>query len=244
MKQPIYQARMELFKTLDLPVSQMDVRRLQKRQARKLVIWEIGLSSLFKFKRFLDISGALFGLILVAPLFLLVAIAILIEDGFPIFFVQIRVGQYGRQFKFYKFRSMRKNAEELKEALTQQNESGDGVIFKMKKDPRITRVGRFIRRFSVDEMPQFFNVLLGDLALVGPRPPVPREVAEYTLEERKRLHAKPGLTCLWQIQGRSEIPFKEQVSLDLQYIKSQSLKEDIIIMLKTVPAVLSGRGAY
>jgi lipopolysaccharide/colanic/teichoic acid biosynthesis glycosyltransferase len=118
------------------------------------------------------------------------------------------------------------------------------VIFKMKHDPRITRVGRFIRRFSIDEMPQFVNVLLGDLALVGPRPPVPREVAEYTLEERKRLHAKPGLTCLWQIQGRSEIPFKEQVRLDLQYIHSQSLWKDIVIMLKTVPAVLLGRGAY
>ncbi|MBM4152499.1 MAG: sugar transferase [Kiritimatiellaceae bacterium] len=235
---------MELFKTLELPVSQADVRRLRRRQARKLLVWEAGLRSLFVIKRLLDILGALAGLILLMPLFLVVGLAIVLEDGWPIFFAQKRVGQYGRLFKFYKFRSMMNHAEKLKEQLMMQNESGDGVIFKMKKDPRITRTGRFIRRFSIDEMPQFWNVLIGDLALVGPRPPVPREVAEYTLEERKRLHAKPGLTCLWQIQGRSEIPFKEQVRLDLQYIHSQSIWKDIVIMLKTVPAVLLGRGAY
>jgi len=244
MNEAIYQARMELFKTLDLPVSRADIRRLRRRQAVKLAIWEIGLRSLFAFKRVLDVIGATVGLILLAPVFLAVSLAIVIEDGWPVFFAQTRVGQNGRQFKFYKFRSMVRNAEKLKETLVQQNESGDGVIFKMKRDPRITRVGRFIRRFSIDEMPQFLNVLIGDLALVGPRPPVPREVAEYTLEDRKRLHAKPGLTCLWQIQGRSEIPFKEQVRLDLQYIQSQSLWKDIVIMLKTVPAVLFGRGAY
>jgi lipopolysaccharide/colanic/teichoic acid biosynthesis glycosyltransferase len=169
---------------------------------------------------------------------------ILCEDGRPFFFVQQRVGLNGRIFPFYKFRSMVKNAEQLKDQLARQNESGDGVIFKMKRDPRITRIGGFLRRFSVDEFPQFFNVLKGDLAIVGPRPPVPREVAQYTLEDRKRLHVKPGLTCLWQIQGRSEIPFKEQVRLDLQYIRSQSLRKDLMIMLKTVPAVLLGRGAY
>ncbi len=244
MNEAIYQARMELFKTLDLPVSQADVRRLHRRQACKLVVWEIGLRSLFAIKRSLDVVGALAGLLLLMPLFLVVGLAIVIEDGWPIFFAQTRVGQYGRLFKFYKFRSMVNNAETLKDDLVTQNESGDGVIFKMKRDPRITRTGRFIRRFSIDEMPQFWNVLIGDLALVGPRPPVPREVAEYTLEERKRLHAKPGLTCLWQIQGRSEIPFKEQVRLDLQYIHSQSFWKDIVIMLKTVPAVLFGRGAY
>jgi lipopolysaccharide/colanic/teichoic acid biosynthesis glycosyltransferase len=244
MSEAIYRARMELFKTLNLPVSQADVRRLRRRQAVKLAIWEISLRSLFACKRFVDIVGAMVGLILLAPLFFAVALAIVIEDGWPVLFAQTRVGQNGRQFKFYKFRSMVRNAEKLKDQLVQQNESGDGVIFKMKRDPRITRVGRFIRRFSIDEMPQFLNVLIGDLALVGPRPPVPREVAEYTLEDRKRLHAKPGLTCLWQIQGRSEIPFKEQVRLDLQYIQSQSLRKDIVIMLKTVPAVLLGRGAY
>ena len=244
MNEAIYRARMELFKTLDLPVSRADVRRLRRRQAWKLAVWEIGLRTLFGVKRLLDLLGAIAGLILLAPLFLLVAIAIVFEDGFPVFFAQTRVGQYGRQFKFYKFRSMLRNAEKLKDTLVRQNESGDGVIFKMKRDPRVTKVGRFIRRFSIDELPQFLNVLLGDLALVGPRPPVPREVAEYSLDDRKRLHAKPGLTCLWQIQGRSEIPFKEQVRLDLQYIHSQSLWKDIIILLKTVPAVLFGRGAY
>ena len=244
MNDAIYQARMELFKTLALPISQADVRRLRRRQAVKLAVWEVTLRSLFLFKRLLDILGATVGLLLLSPLFLAVGLAIVVEDGWPVLFAQTRVGQYGRIFKFYKFRSMVRNAEKLKDTLVQQNESGDGVIFKMKRDPRITRVGRFIRRFSIDEMPQFVNVLLGDLALVGPRPPVPREVAEYTLEERKRLHAKPGLTCLWQIQGRSEIPFKEQVRLDLQYIHSQSLWKDIVIMLKTVPAVLFGRGAY
>ena len=244
MNEAIYQARMELFKTLELPLSQADVHRLRRRLAWRLAVWEIGLRGLFVFKRLLDILGALAGLILLSPLFLAVALAIVIEDGWPVFFAQTRVGQYGRQFKFYKFRSMLRNAEKLKDALAQRNESGDGVIFKMKRDPRVTRVGRFIRRFSIDELPQFLNVLLGDLALVGPRPPVPREVAEYTLDERKRLHAKPGLTCLWQIQGRSEIPFKEQVRLDLQYIHSQSLRQDVVILLKTVPAVLFGRGAY
>lgn len=244
MNDSIYQARMELFKTLDLPVSQADVRRLRRRQAIKLGVWELGLRSLFLVKRLLDILGGLVGLILLTPLFIVVGIAIVIEDGWPIFYSQKRVGQYGRLFNFYKFRSMYRNADSMKDQLMAANESGDGVIFKMKDDPRVTRVGKFIRRFSIDEMPQFLNVLLGDISLVGPRPPVPREVAEYTLAERKRLHVKPGLTCLWQIQGRSEIPFKEQVRLDLQYIHSQSLWRDIMILIKTVPAVLLGRGAY
>ncbi len=244
MNDAIYQARMELFKTLDLPVSQADVRRLRRRQALKLGVWEYGLRSLFILKRLLDMLGAVVGLTLLSPLFILVGIAIMIEDGWPVFYSQQRVGQYGRLFHFYKFRSMRRHADSLKDRLMENNESGDGVLFKMKQDPRVTTVGRFIRRFSIDEMPQFLNVLLGDIALVGPRPPLPREVAEYTLEERKRLHVKPGLTCLWQIQGRSDIPFKEQVRLDLQYIQSQSLRRDLMIIIKTVPAVLLGRGAY
>ena len=139
---------------------------------------------------------------------------------------------------------MRRDADTLKQQLSEQNESEDGVIFKMRDDPRVTRVGRFIRRFSVDELPQLFNVLLGDLSVVGPRPPIPSEVSLYTLDQRRRLHVKPGLTCLWQIGGRSEIPFTEQVRLDLQYIHSQSLWQDIRIILKTIPAVLLGKGAY
>jgi len=244
MNDSIYQARMELFKTLDLPVSRASTRLFRWRLRCKLGFWELGLRSLYAFKRLVDIVCSLLALVLLAPLFLVLMLLILLEDGRPFFFVQQRVGLNGRIFHFYKFRSMVKNAEQLKDQLIKQNESGDGVIFKMKRDPRITRIGGFLRRFSVDEFPQFFNVLKGDLAIVGPRPPVPREVAQYTLEDRKRLHVKPGLTCLWQIQGRSEIPFKEQVRLDLQYIQSQSLRKDFVIMLKTVPAVLLGRGAY
>jgi lipopolysaccharide/colanic/teichoic acid biosynthesis glycosyltransferase len=124
------------------------------------------------------------------------------------------------------------------------NESKDGVIFKMKRDPRITRVGRVIRKFSIDELPQLFNVLIGDMSLVGPRPPLPKEVAQYTLEERKRLHVIPGITCIWQVSGRSDIPFRQQVELDKEYIKSRSLWKDFVILLRTIPAVLTGKGAY
>ena len=244
MNDSIYQARMELFNTLDLPVSRASTRLFRWRLRCKLGFWELGLRSLYALKRVVDILCSLLALILLTPFFLVIMLIILLEDGRPFFFVQQRVGLNGRIFPFYKFRSMVKNAEQLKDQLARQNESGDGVTFKMKRDPRITRIGGFLRRFSVDEFPQFFNVLKGDLAIVGPRPPVPREVAQYTLEDRKRLHVKPGLTCLWQIQGRSEIPFKEQVRLDLQYIQSQSLRKDLVIMLKTVPAVLLGRGAY
>jgi len=244
MNESIYQARMELFRTLNLPVSRASVRLFRLRQRWKLLIWELGLRSIYAFKRTVDILGGLVALILLAPLFLLVALAIVIEDGRPVFFVQQRVGLNGLVFNFYKFRSMVRNADKLKATLLAQNESGDGVIFKMKRDPRITRTGAWVRRFSVDEFPQFLNVLKGDLAIVGPRPPVPREVAQYSIEERKRLHVKPGLTCLWQIQGRSEIPFKEQVRLDLQYIHSQSLRNDLWIMLQTIPAILLGHGAY
>ena len=136
------------------------------------------------------------------------------------------------------------NADRQKERLATVNESTDGVIFKMRNDPRITRVGRFIRRFSIDELPQIINVLQGDMSLVGPRPALPSEVAQYTLEQRKRLHAIPGITCLWQVNGRSDIPFTGQVRLDLDYIHSTSMKKDLLILLKTIPAVLGGKGAY
>ena len=244
MNESLYQARMELFRSLNLPVSKVGVRLLRGRQRVKLFLWELHLRSLHGIKRLFDIVLSAMALLIFSPVYLSIMLAILIEDGRPFFFVQQRVGLNGRIFRFYKFRSMVRNAEQLKDQLLKQNESGDGVIFKMKRDPRITRIGGFLRRFSLDETPQFFNVFIGDLAIVGPRPPVPREVAQYTLEDRKRLHVKPGLTCLWQIQGRSEIAFKEQVQLDLQYIRSQSLVRDFMIMLKTVPAVLLGRGAY
>jgi len=244
MNETIYQARREMFKSLALPSSEAGFRVLRLRQRIKLTVWETGLRSLYAVKRLMDILIALLATVLLLPLFVVVILAICCEDGWPIFYIQKRVGLNGKEFSMFKFRSMYKNADVLKEKLITQNESKDGVIFKIKNDPRITRVGRIIRRFSIDELPQIYNVLLGDLAVVGPRPPVPKEVAQYTLAERKRLHVKPGLTCLWQIQGRSEIPFKQQVSLDLQYIHSQSIWKDIVIILKTVPAILFGKGAY
>lgn len=244
MNEAIYEARRELFDSLNLPVSRAGMRVLRFRHQIKLLIWETGLASLFVLKRFMDIAVSFTALVLFSPLFLGVALAIVLEDGWPVFFAQDRVGLNGRLFRFFKFRSMYRDAEKRKDALMAKNESRDGVIFKMKNDPRVTRVGRFIRRYSIDEAPQVLNVLIGDLAIVGPRPPVPREVAQYTLADRKRLHVKPGLTCLWQIQGRSEIPFAQQVRLDLEYIHSQSIWKDIVIIFKTVPAVLLGRGAY
>jgi lipopolysaccharide/colanic/teichoic acid biosynthesis glycosyltransferase len=168
----------------------------------------------------------------------------LLDSRGPIFFTQTRVGRKGGLFTLYKFRSMTVNADALKSGMIADNSFQDSVTFKMKNDPRITRVGRFIRRFSIDELPQLFNVVKGEMSLVGPRPPVPEEVEKYSPDDRKRLLVKPGITCLWQISGRSELPFKQQVELDKQYINSQSILLDIKILLKTIPAVLTGRGAY
>ncbi len=244
MKESIYQARRELFKTMDIPATKADVAILKWKQRSRLVFWEAALRSLLAVKRTLDVLVSLVALVMLAPLFLVVAVCILVDDGFPVLLMQKRVGLYGREFRLHKFRSMCRDAEQIKVDLLERNESADGVIFKIKNDPRITRTGRILRRFSIDEMPQFLNVLLGDLSVVGPRPPLPEEVAKYSLSDRKRLQVKPGLTCLWQIQGRSEIPFKGLVSLDMQYIHSQSLLKDIVIIIKTIPAVLFGRGAY
>jgi lipopolysaccharide/colanic/teichoic acid biosynthesis glycosyltransferase len=144
----------------------------------------------------------------------------------------------------WKFRSMYIDAEARKARLIAANEMAGGVLFKMKHDPRITRVGRFIRKASIDELPQLWNVLRGDMSLVGPRPALPSEVDEYSLRDRQRLEVIPGITCIWQVSGRSDIPFEEQVQLDIQYIESQSFWQDVMILLKTVPAVLLGRGAY
>lgn len=195
-------------------------------------------------KRMTDMSVALAGLIALSPLFLAVALAIKLTDGGPVLFWQSRVGLYGREFPFPKFRSMVVNAEAVKDQLLAQNQHADQKTFKMKRDPRITWIGRIIRKFSIDELPQLWCVLSGDMALVGPRPPVPREVDLYTLSDRRRLEIIPGLTCIWQVSGRSEIPFDRQVELDVQYIQSQSLWLDIKLLVLTVPAVLLGKGAY
>lgn len=195
-------------------------------------------------KRFMDICASLTAILLLMPVFLITALAILLDDPGPLVFKQTRVGFRGRHFTMFKFRSMKVNADAIKNELMTQNESGAGVIFKMKKDPRITRVGRIIRKFSIDELPQLFNVLRGDMTLVGPRPPVPAEVAEYTLPQRGRLEVVPGITCIWQVSGRSDIDFVGQVDLDLQYIRQRSLFQDILLLLKTIPAVLMAKGAY
>ncbi len=210
----------------------------------KIALWDYTIKSVIMFKKFLDIVASLVLIILLSPVFIITAIFIYIEDPGPVFYIAPRVGKDGKHFGFIKFRSMVMNADKIKDQLLDKNESKAGVIFKMKKDPRVTKTGRFIRRFSIDELPQLFNVLKGDMSLVGPRPPLPREVAEYTLLDRKRLHVMPGITCLWQVKGRSDIPFDEQVQLDMQYIKSSSFWKDVKILIMTIPAVISGKGAY
>ena len=194
-------------------------------------------------KRLFDIVVSFGMLVLLSPLFGLIALLVWLEDGGPVFFAQTRVGQFGREFKMYKVRSMCLDAEQRLQELLEKNHHKEGVTFKLKDDPRITRVGKWLRKFSFDELPQFFNVLSGDMSLVGPRPPVPREVAKYSLEHRRRLAIKPGITCIWQISGRSEIDFSGQVQLDVSYIETQSFWTDLSILARTVPAVLSGKGA-
>ena len=244
MGRPVSRARREMFERMDIPVTKTDVRILKWKQRARLVLWEGMLRSLLVVKRGVDLLVGTVVLILFFPLFLLAAMCIIIDDGFPVIYTQKRVGLNGQEFRFHKFRSMCKEADQMKPELLDQDESKGRKRFKIKKDPRLLPCGHFLRRFSIDEFPQLFNVLAGDLSLVGPRPPLPEEVRGYSLSERKRLHVKPGLTCLWQIHGRADIPFDQQVSLDLQYIQSQSLFKDIVIILKTIPAVLLGRGAY
>ena len=210
----------------------------------RMVFWHLTIRSSAFFKRFMDIVLAIMAFILGSPIFLITALLVKVTSPGPIIFSQVRVGRYGRHFKFYKFRSMYIDAEARKAELMKLNESGDGVIFKMKKDPRITPIGRFIRKFSIDELPQLFNVILGDMSLVGPRPPLPSEVRTYTLDERKRLNITPGITCLWQVSGRSELPFSKQIALDKEYIASRSAWKDFLILLKTIPAILTGKGAW
>jgi exopolysaccharide biosynthesis polyprenyl glycosylphosphotransferase len=195
-------------------------------------------------KRTMDVVLATAVLFVTAPLIVLVALAIKLErPRGPVLFKQVRIGRDGRPFFFYKFRSMRPDAEELKEQLRALNEAS-GPIFKMKNDPRVTRVGRFLRRTSLDELPQVFNILRGDMSWVGPRPPVPSEVEAYTDWHRRRLEITPGLTGLWQVSGRSDLSFDEMVKLDLYYAENWSLLFDLKIILLTIPAVLSARGAY
>lgn len=219
------------------------VRR--RRAQAHLVYWSLVTRALSWSKRCLDIVLVVPAMIFALPLFLLVAFFIWVTDFGPVFYRQKRVGRLGKEFDFPKFRSMRVDSNALRAELESLNQHGQqGVTFKMKRDPRITRIGRFIRRTSIDELPQLWCVLKGDMTLVGPRPPLPSEVARYTLTDRERLSVTPGLTCTWQVGGRSDIPFDEQVKLDIDYIRQRSIKKDLLLLLKTIPAVILGRGAY
>ncbi len=193
-------------------------------------------------KRALDLLISFLLLVFLSPLLLVTAVLVKVTSPGPVLFKQERIGLHGRKFILYKFRSMYKDAEKRKRALLERNEM-DGPVFKMKNDPRITPLGRFLRRSSIDELLQLWNVLKGDMSIVGPRPPLPGEVEQYERWQRRRLSMKPGLTCLWQISGRNKIGFKDWIKLDLQYIDNWSLLLDCKIFLKTIPVVLLGRGA-
>lgn len=195
-------------------------------------------------KRAIDILGSLAGLLLIIPVVVIVAIAMQMEEfGSPVFFVQERVGKEGRIFKIYKIRSMYVDAEERLDELQHLNEI-KGAMFKIKNDPRITRVGKYIRKYSLDELPQLWNVLKGDMSLVGPRPPLKNEVERYSNYDRQRLLVRPGCTGLWQVSGRNEMDFEEMVELDVQYIKNQSLALDILIIMRTFDVMIHPNGAY
>jgi exopolysaccharide biosynthesis polyprenyl glycosylphosphotransferase len=193
-------------------------------------------------KRVIDIVASFAALTLLLPLLLAAALAVKLTSRGPVLFKQLRVGLHGRTFCMLKFRSMVQNAEELKGSLVAQNEQA-GPVFKMKRDPRITKVGGFIRKYSIDELPQLINVLRGDMSLVGPRPPIPSEVARYEAWQRRRLSVRPGLTCVWQVSGRSDLSFEKWMLLDMRYIDHWSLTQDLQLILKTFPVVLTGRGA-
>jgi exopolysaccharide biosynthesis polyprenyl glycosylphosphotransferase len=195
-------------------------------------------------KRLLDVAGSLLLILILMPLMLLTAIAIRLESRGPVFFRQPRTGRRNKSFRLIKFRSMYLDAEQRKQELDELNEAGDGVMFKIREDPRVTRVGHFIRRFSIDELPQLFNVLRGDMSLVGPRPLIFRETAALEEWHLRRLELRPGITGPWQVYGRSQSPFQEMVRFDYQYVAGWSLARDVEILLATVPAVISGRGAY
>jgi exopolysaccharide biosynthesis polyprenyl glycosylphosphotransferase len=193
-------------------------------------------------KRAVDIIVSGIGILILSPVFLITAMLIKLTSQGPVFFRQRRMGLNGRKFILYKFRTMHKGAHQRLSEVKALNEM-DGPVFKIKNDPRITPVGRFLRKFSIDELPQLFNVFIGHMSLVGPRPPIPKEVAQYEPWQRRRLSMRPGLTCLWQISGRNRIDFKQWMELDLEYIDTWSLKQDFFILAKTVPVVLLGVGA-
>jgi lipopolysaccharide/colanic/teichoic acid biosynthesis glycosyltransferase len=194
-------------------------------------------------KRAIDIFISLTAILILLPIILIAVLAVKLYDGGPVLFSQVRVGKKGREFRCFKFRSMIVNAEAMRTTLIHQNEHSDQRTFKIMNDPRVTPPGRILRRFSVDELPQLINVLRGEMSIVGPRPPLPSEVALYSAYDFQRLAVKPGLTCIWQVSGRSRLAFPNQVKLDIEYIRRRGLMTDLAIILKTFPAVLSGDGA-
>lgn len=217
--------------------------RANQRLRVAMVMRVLRLKLVGRLKRVLDVAVAGVALVFALPIMAITALAIKLDSPGPILFRQTRVGKWGETFPCYKFRSMYIDAEQRKAELATKNEA-DGPVFKMKNDPRITRVGRIIRKISVDELPQLFNVLKGEMSLVGPRPALPKEVAQYTFDQLQRLNAVPGITGLQQVSGRSDVDFKRWVELDLQYIAEQSIWKDLEILVKTIPAVLLSKGAY
>lgn len=218
-------------------MNHVDLRFESSSDVRRWFTYETAL------KRLVDIAMASLGIIGTLPIWLVLVIAIRLDSPGPAIFVQQRVGLNGRRFRFFKFRSMYLDAEERLAELQASNEA-DGPVFKLRNDPRVTKVGAFLRRTSLDELPQLINVLKGDMSMVGPRPPLPNEVDQYRPSDAIRLTVKPGLTCLWQISGRSNVGFDEWMEYDRQYIRNMSLWQDVNILVRTVHAVLSMRGAY
>ncbi|MEK6643841.1 MAG: sugar transferase [Planctomycetota bacterium] len=213
--------------------------------ARQAVLAPPKSERLYRFiSRTIDIAAAGIAIVIISPIILLTALAIKLTSPGPIFFRQARAGRDGKAFMMLKLRSMYSGADDDKVLFRNFNHLPTGPCFKMKNDPRVTTVGRWIRRTSIDELPQFWNVLTGDMALVGPRPLPLDEVQTDTPEQRLRLSVKPGITCLWQVSGRTEIPYDEWLALDVWYIRNRSLALDFQIIIKTIPAVLSARGAY
>lgn len=209
-----------------------------KGETRPLVIQRSNARLSYRFfKRLADIVLSGIGLILLSWLFLFLALCIKLHDGGPVFYSQTRVGKGQKKFRMWKFRSMVTNADKLKEKLMAQNEI-EGAMFKMQNDPRVTKIGKFIRKYSLDELPQLCNVLIGDMSLVGPRPPLPKEVEQYTDRDLLRLMVKPGCTGLWQVTSRSSASFSEMVNLDLRYIERRSLRYDFILILKTIKIMI------
>ena len=204
---------------------------------------EVKTSKIYLFiKRIIDIVGSLIGLILLSPLLVIVGVLIKVESKGPIIFSQDRIGKNGKTFRMYKLRSMVANAEELKGTLMKENEMS-GPMFKIKDDPRITKIGRFIRKTSIDELPQLFNVLKGDMSLVGPRPSLPNEVLEFEPWMNKRLMVKPGLTCYWQVMGRNNIDFQQWMLLDIKYVETRSIIVDIKLIIKTFFVLFGDKNA-